>query len=73
MLLDTLCAWFSAKGPRSRCPVARARNTVHHRLRRVEALTDRRLTDPTASAELSSRSKAPGSSTSENPRGRPFR
>lgn len=54
VLLDTLRAWFAAKGS---APAAAARlhvhrNTVHYRLRRVEALTGRALSDPTASAEL---------------------
>jgi hypothetical protein len=54
VLLDTLRAWFAAKGsaPAAAAELHVHRNTVHYRLRRVEALTDRRLADPTASAEL---------------------
>jgi hypothetical protein len=53
-LLETLEAWFAAGGV-----VADAakrlhfhRNTVHQRLRRIEALTGRSCTDPTAAAEF---------------------
>jgi DNA-binding PucR family transcriptional regulator len=54
LLLDTLRAWFAAKGsaPAAAAQLHVHRNTVHYRLRRVEALTGHALTDPTASAEL---------------------
>ncbi|HEU4422920.1 MAG TPA: helix-turn-helix domain-containing protein [Pilimelia sp.] len=54
MLLGTLRAWFAADGSAT-AAAARLhvhRNTVHHRLRRVEQLTGRRLTRPTAVGEL---------------------
>jgi hypothetical protein len=54
LLLDTLRAWFAADGSAS-AAAARLhvhRNTVHHRLRRVERLTGRSLARPTAVGEL---------------------
>ncbi|MEV0033534.1 helix-turn-helix domain-containing protein [Nocardia sp. NPDC050793] len=53
-LLDTLALWFECGG--SNTEVAQRlhyhRNTIHYRLRRIETLTDRRCSDPKASAEL---------------------
>lgn len=53
-LLDTMRAWFTEKGSAS-AAAARLhmhRNTVHYRLRRVESLTGRSFTEPTAVGEL---------------------
>jgi DNA-binding PucR family transcriptional regulator len=54
LLLDTLRAWFAADGSASAAATRLHvhRNTVHYRLRRVEALTGRSLTRPTAIGEL---------------------
>ena len=54
VLLDTLRVWFAAKGSAAAAAgqLHVHRNTVHYRLRRVEGLTGRSLTDPAASAEL---------------------
>ncbi|HEY3006760.1 MAG TPA: helix-turn-helix domain-containing protein [Micromonosporaceae bacterium] len=54
LLMDTLRAWFAEEGSAT-AAAARLhvhRNTVHYRLRRVEALTGRSLTRPTAVGEL---------------------
>jgi hypothetical protein len=54
LLIDTLRAWFAEDGSAT-AAAARLhvhRNTVHYRLRRVEALTGRNLTRPTAIGEL---------------------
>ena len=54
LLLDTLRAWFAEDGSAT-AAAARLhvhRNTVHYRLRRVEALTGRSVTRPTAIGEL---------------------
>jgi hypothetical protein len=54
LLLDTLRAWFAEDGSAT-AAAARLhvhRNTVHYRLRRVEALTSRSLTRPMAVGEL---------------------
>ena len=53
-LLDTMRAWFSENGSAS-AAAARLhmhRNTVHYRLRRVEGLTGRSFTEPSAVGEL---------------------
>ena len=53
-LLDTMRAWFASNGSASSA-AARLhmhRNTVHYRLRRVESLTGRSFTDPSAVGEL---------------------
>ena len=53
-LLETLRVWFAVDGSASAAAgrLHVHRNTVHYRLRRVEALTGRSLTRPTAVAEL---------------------
>jgi PucR C-terminal helix-turn-helix domain/GGDEF-like domain len=54
VLLETLRTWFAESGS-ANAVAARLhvhRNTVHHRLRRVENLTGRNLTQPTAVGEL---------------------
>jgi len=53
-LLDTLDMWYACAGS---CTDAAKRlhyhrNTIHHRLRRIEQLTGRSCSDPVASAEL---------------------
>ncbi|MFF2555023.1 PucR family transcriptional regulator [Nocardia sp. NPDC058058] len=53
-LLDTLHLWFECAGSSS-AVAARLhyhRNTIHHRLHRIEALTGRSCSDPKAAAEL---------------------
>jgi len=53
-LIGTLRAWFAADGSATAAAAQLHvhRNTVHYRLRRVEALTGRSLTRPTAVGEL---------------------
>jgi DNA-binding PucR family transcriptional regulator len=54
VLLDTLEAWFAAGGSTARAAerLHCHRNTVLYRLNRVGELTNRRITDPQACAEL---------------------
>jgi hypothetical protein len=54
ILLDTLRAWFAEDGSATAAATRLHvhRNTVHYRLRRVEALTGRSLTRPAAVGEL---------------------
>jgi PucR C-terminal helix-turn-helix domain/GGDEF-like domain len=54
LLLDTLRAWFRAEGsaPAAASALHVHRNTVHYRLRRVQALTARSLSDPIAVSDL---------------------
>jgi hypothetical protein len=75
LLLDTLRAWFtedgSATATATRLHVHR--NTVHYRLKRVEALTGRSLNRPTAIGELhlaleSTRILSLGEAATEAPR-----
>jgi PucR C-terminal helix-turn-helix domain/GGDEF-like domain len=54
ILLDTLRAWFDAQGSASAAAAQLHvhRNTVHYRLRRIERLIGRDLTDPKAVGEV---------------------
>src|SRR5262249_11107983 len=54
VLLDTLAAWRDSKGSAADAGQALFchSNTVRHRLRRIESITGRSLSDPKATAEI---------------------